>query len=86
MKNLRNKLKTIVNEIAKEYEKKSFDNLSKLKFPIHLENQKFGKLKVWIEFNLLELNEKYIHIAISASAGGFTDFYPVSTSFIVNRK
>jgi len=80
--NRRLKEKEELYKIVAEYEKKTYDELSKI--PRNLVfSKKINGLTYQFEGEVLESNDKYINIGFCVSSGGWSDFSPLNRNIIV---
>ncbi len=79
------KLKLILDQEKEKFANKTYKELSVLKDPTVYE---CGVGDGWyqVEVQILEKNDKYVHIAVNVDDGGFPrSFIPLSTSFLVYK-
>ena len=78
-------LKTLFNEVIEEYKQKPCEFWRKGEFPITFVRV-FENKEVQFEIDLLENEEKYFHIGVSAGDGLLWSYFPVCSSFIVEKR
>ena len=72
--------------LAVLYETESNDTLDKSSNTAFNYEVGEGKNQYHVEIQILENKPSYIHVGVSICGGGWSCFFPVSSSFIVNKK
>lgn len=73
----------MAKKVVDEYASKSYSELAGLDYPINYAYKEDDKL-IQIEIDILEREKEYVHLSISVSGGGITDYIPVTRSYIAH--
>ena len=67
----------------KIWRRKTYPELLAIEYPFAYEKGASGESDSYqVEVDLLECNDRYVHVSVAVSNGGLSDFFPKSGSFL----
>lgn len=78
-------LRRLAEQVAAETEEKPYEHWIAQDYSITYECTFEGR-NLQVEINDLEIEPDYVHLIISVDDGGWSAYYPISTSVIVRRE
>jgi hypothetical protein len=80
-------MSSLTEQLEKElsnWKTKTYPELLAIEYPHTYERGRAGEPDAYeVEVDLLERNDKYVHISVAVSDGGISSFFPKSDSFLV---
>lgn len=80
----RSKLRAHVRQMASELEMKSYEHWGAQEFPIVFQRVVDDE-EIQVQIDLLENTDEYLHLLVAISGSFFSQFFPVSRSFMVYK-